>query len=185
MGLQEEIDNMRSEIRSDHYSMSIGEWISLYEDKSINLYSNLQGFSINLYSNFQGFSSWNTRQKTSLIESILLGIPIPPIFVAQCENGVWDIVDGFHRLSTIYELIGKLKDENNNNVAPLILEGTQYLPSLAGKKWEDADHPQNSLTQEQRFLIKRAKIDATIILKGSNRNVYELFQRFGRQRFQP
>ncbi|MBD2666494.1 DUF262 domain-containing protein [Richelia sinica] len=167
MGLQEEIDKMRPEIRSDHYSMSIGEWISLYEDKSINLYPE-----------FQRFFRWSTVQKTRLIESVLLGIPIPPIFVAQREDGVWDIVDGLNRLSTIYEFIGKLKDENNNYVEPLILEGTKYLPSLAGKKWEDDDNPQNSLTQHQRLLIKRAKIDVTIILKESDDKAkYELFQR--------
>ncbi len=167
MGLQEQIDKMRPEIRSDHYSMSIGEWISLYEDESINLHPE-----------FQSFFRWTSSQKTRLIESILLGIPIPPIFVAQREDGVWDIVDGLNRLSTIYELIGKLKDEHNNCVEPLILEGTKYLPDLAGKKWEDNDNPQNSLTQNQRLLIKRAKIDVTIILEESDDNAkYELFQR--------
>ncbi|ULP74316.1 hypothetical protein BDGGKGIB_03980 [Nodularia sphaerocarpa UHCC 0038] len=167
MGLQEEIDKMRQEIRVDGYSMSIGEWISLYENSEIDIHPE-----------FQRFFRWTPTQKTSLIESILLGIPIPPIFVSQREDGVWDVVDGLQRLSTIYEFVGKLKDENKNTLDPLVLEKTKYLPNLEGKKWEDINDPENSLTQTQRLLIKRAKIDATILLKESDEIAkYELFQR--------
>ncbi|TVP67059.1 MAG: DUF262 domain-containing protein [Nodularia sp. (in: Bacteria)] len=167
MGLQEEIDKRRLEIRVDGYSMSIGEWISLYENSDIEIHPE-----------FQRFFRWTITQKTSLIESILLGIPIPPIFVSQREDGVWEVVDGFHRLSTIYEFVGKLKDENQNTLDPLVLEKTKYLPNLEGKKWEDVNDSKNSLTQTQRLLIKRAKIDATILLKESDEIAkYELFQR--------
>ncbi|MBW4517427.1 MAG: DUF262 domain-containing protein [Timaviella obliquedivisa GSE-PSE-MK23-08B] len=69
--LQQEIDSKRQEIRSDGYSMSIGEWISLYEDGEIDIHPE-----------FQRFFRWTNYQKTSLIESLLLGIPIPPIFVS-------------------------------------------------------------------------------------------------------
>jgi len=157
MGLQEEIDKMRPEIRSDHYSMSIGEWISLYEDESINLHPE-----------FQSFFRWTSSQKTRLIESILLGIPIPPIFVSQREDGVWDVVDGLQRLSTIYEFVGKLKDEDKNLLEPLVLDETDYLKNLKGKKWEDTDDSINSLTPAQRLLIKRAKIGANILLRESD-----------------
>ena len=167
MGLQEEIDKMRQEIRVDNYSMSIGEWISLYENEEIDIHPE-----------FQRFFRWSSIQKTRLIESILLGIPIPPIFVSQREDGVWDVVDGLQRLSTIYEFIGKLKDENKTKIEPLILEETKCLPNLKGKKWEDPYDTQNFLTQAQRLLIKRAKIDATILLKESDEIAkYELFQR--------
>ncbi|MFM6093236.1 MAG: DUF262 domain-containing protein [Dolichospermum sp.] len=167
MGLQEEIDKMRQEIRSDHYSMSIGEWISLYENEEIDIHPE-----------FQRLFRWTSGQKTSLIESILLGIPIPPIFVSQRENGIWDVVDGLQILSTIYEFVGKLKDENQQLLYPLVLEKTKYLPNLEGKKWEDPDDPINSLTPAQRLLIKRAKIGATIILRESDEIAkYELFQR--------
>lgn len=167
MGLQKEIDNKRQEIRSDSYSMSIGEWLSLYENEEIDIHPE-----------FQRFYRWTNHQKTSLIESLLLGIPIPPIFVSQRDDGVWDVVDGLQRLSTIYEFVGKLKDENNNLIKPLALEKTKYLPSLEGKCWENSEHPENALDQVQRLLIKRSKIDVTILLKESDRLAkYELFQR--------
>lgn len=167
MPLNDEIDTMRKEIRTDGYGMSIGEWISLYENKEIDIHPE-----------FQRFYRWTEIQKSNLIESILLGIPIPPIFVSQRKDGVWDVIDGLQRLSTLYQFVGILKDENGNNVEPLNLEKTKYLPSLEGKKWNDPSDQDNSFTFEQRLLVKRAKIDVSIVLRESDQIAkYELFQR--------
>lgn len=167
MPLQEEIDSMRKEIRTDSYAMSIGEWISLYQDNEVDIHPE-----------FQRFFRWTHGQKTRLIESILLGIPIPPVFVSQREDGVWDVVDGLQRLSSIFQFVGVLRGENDEILEPLVLEGTKYLPSLDGKKWEDLYDMDNSFTSAQRLYIKRAKIDVTMIQKESPLIAkYELFQR--------
>lgn len=167
MSLQEEIDKTRQDIRTDGYLMSIGEWISLCENSEVDIHPE-----------FQRFFRWSDHQKSTLIESILLGIPIPPIFVSQREDGVWDVVDGVQRLSTIYEFAGIFKDDKNKVKPPLILQKTKYLPSLVGKKWDDPDDEENSLTQAQRLLIKRAKIAVSIVEKESDEMAkYELFQR--------
>lgn len=167
MALSDEIEKMRKEIRTDGYSMSIGEWMSLYENKEIDIHPE-----------FQRFYRWTDFQKTKLIESILLGIPIPPIFVSQRKDGVWDVVDGLQRLSTIYQFAGTLKDENGSNIAPLNLSGTAYLPSLDGIRWNDPDNPDTSLATEQRLLIKRSKISVSILLKESDEIAkFELFER--------
>lgn len=166
MSLQVEIDQIRQQIRSDSYLMSIGELLSLYENQEINIHPELQRFY-----------QWSHHQKTQFIESILLGIPLPPIFVVQREDGVWDVVDGWQRLSIIYEFLGKLKDEQENLITPLVLQGTKYLPSLAGKKWEDSEQPENSFTVAQRLLIKRAKINVIILLPDREIIQHELFQK--------
>ncbi len=168
MSLQQEIDDKRKEIRTNSYSMSIGEWISLYQQNEINIYPA-----------FQRCFRWSDHQKTAFIESILLGIPIPPIFVSQRDDGVWDVVDGVQRLSTIYQFVGILnKNEEENNNHPFVLGKTTYLPSLEGKKWDDTDDEDNSLTPTQRLLIKRAKISVNIVEKESDVMIkYELFQR--------
>jgi Protein of unknown function DUF262 len=168
--LQAEIDKKRQEIRPDSYSMSIGEWVSLYQQKEVEIHPE-----------FQRFFRWNDYQKTKLIESIILGFPIPPIFVSQREDGVWDVVDGLQRLSTIYEFMGILKDEDSKLLPPLKLKSTKYLPSFANKIWEDPDHLEgsvNALTSAQRLLIKRTKISVNILQKESDPSAkYELFQR--------
>jgi hypothetical protein len=167
MGLQEEIDKTRAEIRSDGYAISVGEWISIYEKGELDIHPE-----------FQRFFRWSLRQKSRLIESLLLGIPIPQIFVAQRPDGVWDVVDGLQRLSTVFEFAGILLSEEKRRLPPLTLEATTYLPSLGNRRWEDARHPDQSLTTAQRLLIKRAKINVSIILKESDEMAkYELFQR--------
>ncbi len=122
MSLQQEIDNAREDIRTDGYAVSIGEWISLYEKEEIDIHPE-----------FQRFFRWTPEQKTRLIESILLGIPVPQIFVAQREDGVWDVVDGLQRLSTIYQLVGILKDEEGRSVAPLVLTKNRVLAIPGGE----------------------------------------------------
>lgn len=167
MGLQEEIDKMRPKIRTDDYDMSIGEWISLYDKGEVDIHPE-----------FQRFFRWKLIQKTRFIESILLGIPIPPIFVSQREDGIWDVVDGLQRLSTIYEFLGILKDENGRLVEPLVMVGTKYLPSLEGKVWDNESNPEKSFNVAQRLFIKRSKFHVNIILKESGELAkYELFQR--------
>lgn len=167
LGLQEEIDAKSAVIKTDSYQMSIGELINLYRVSELDLHPE-----------FQRFFRWDSTQKARLIESLLLNIPLPPIFVSQRRDGVWDVVDGLQRLSTIFEFVGILKDSQGQIVEPLSLEGTKYLPSLKGKKWDDPNDPVNSFTPAQRMYIKRARIDAKIILKESDEiSKYELFQR--------
>ena len=76
MSLQVEIDEARAEIRTDSYALSIGEWISLYENNELDIHPE-----------FQRFFRWTLEQKSRLVESILLGIPVPQIFVAQRADG--------------------------------------------------------------------------------------------------
>lgn len=167
MSLKKEIEIARADIRTDDYSMSIGEWVNLYENNEIDLHPE-----------FQRFFRWTPFQKSRLIESILLGIPIPPIYVSQREDGIWDVVDGLQRLSTIFEFVGILMDEHGEKLPPLTLERTKYLPSLEGKKWIDESAPKQALDLDLRLYIKRSKISVSIILRESAEIAkYELFQR--------
>ena len=70
--LQNEIDKMRKQIKTDSYPMSIGELANLYRDGDLN---------INPI--YQRLFRWDIAQQSALIESILLGIPVPPIYVYQ------------------------------------------------------------------------------------------------------
>ena len=167
MSLQEEINIARAEIKTESYAMSIGEWISLYDRGEIDIHPE-----------FQRYYRWSDYQKSRLIESILLGIPIPEIFVAQREDGVWDVVDGLQRLSTIFEFVGILKDKEGNLLEPLELTETKYLPSLKGKKWNVSDNEESSFDLTQRLIVKRSRIGVSIILRESDeKSKYELFQR--------
>lgn len=171
--LQEQIDQMSRAIKTDSYPMSIGELAALYKDGDLD---------INPV--YQRMFRWDIEQQSALIESILLQIPIPPIYVYQSEDGKWNLIDGQQRLSTIFKFMGILKkdvqdDEDINEILyerePLVK--TKFLPALDGKYWED-DDPGKSLTDAQRRYIKRSKILIIIIDKSSDSFAqYEMFQR--------
>jgi uncharacterized protein with ParB-like and HNH nuclease domain len=166
MSLQDEIKAKSSQIFSDSYPMSIGELMNLYKEGELDIHPE-----------FQRLYRWSDFQKTRLIESIMLNIPIPPIFVSQNDDGVWDIIDGVQRLSTIFQFVGILKDENKTLLPRLELFKTEYLPSFAGMKWEN-DNDRLSFTKEQQLSFKRSKLDINIMRNESDPNTkYELFQR--------
>jgi Protein of unknown function DUF262 len=56
---------------------------------------------IDLTPDFQRDFVWKPRQRTRLIESILLGIPLPAFYFNQDRDGTYQVVDGVQRLSTV------------------------------------------------------------------------------------
>ena len=164
--LQTQIDSKRREIQTEGYPMSVGELINLYRDEELDIHPE-----------FQRFFRWTAKQKSRFIESLLLGIPIPSIFVYQRRDGVWDVIDGLQRLSTIYEFLGILRDETRERIPASRLVGTEYLPALEGLYWESGNSLP-SLAPEQQRLIKRAAIDVKIVRRESDEATkFDLFQR--------
>ena len=109
MALSDEIETARTEIVSDGYEMSVGEILNLYRDNEITINPE-----------YQRLFRWDESSKTRFIESLLLGIPIPPIFVFQEENGVWELIDGLQRLSTIFQFAGILRGERAAELGELV-----------------------------------------------------------------
>ena len=166
MGLIEDVKEKSQEIKSDSYSMSVNELASLYKEGDLTLRPE-----------FQRHFRWTLEQKSRFVESVLLGIPIPPIFVGQDENGKWELIDGLQRVSTLLNLMGELKDENNKKIKPLVLSKTKLLPSLEKRSWVLQDNALE-LPSEIKLKLKRARIDINIILENNKGSAkYELFQR--------
>ena len=164
--LESQVKEARLTVSTDGYSMSIGELVNLYDDNELNIHPE-----------FQRIYRWNDYQKSKFIESILLGIPLPSIFVAQNSEGIWEIVDGLQRLSTIFQFMGKLKDENGELLPCLKLYSTKYLTELKDIKWKNEDGSKE-LTNALKLDFKRARMDIKIVERISDPDTkFELFQR--------
>ncbi|MGN0739553.1 MAG: DUF262 domain-containing protein [Treponema sp.] len=61
--------------------------------------------TIRLTPDFQRNAVWSDKQKSLLIESLMLNIPIPMFYVAADEEGNWDVVDGLQRLTSLKEYL--------------------------------------------------------------------------------
>ena len=96
--LEQEVSDERKRLSSDRLDISFGELINLYKNEELIIRPE-----------YQRLFRWSHKQKTALIESILLSIPIPPIFVAEDKNGVWELVDGLQRVSTFISFFGDLE----------------------------------------------------------------------------
>lgn len=168
MSLKTEIDKARKKIATDGYEMSVGEVINLYQDDEIQINPA-----------FQRLFRWDLTRKSRFIESLLLGIPIPPIFVYQDNEGVWELIDGLQRLSTILEFVGRLRDfdDETKSLPPSMLTGTKLVPSLQDKVWS-LKEGKNSIGRNNQIAIKRARIRVEILKQESDPNAkFELFQR--------
>ena len=99
--LEKEISGEREKISPNRMDISFGELISLYKNKELIISPD-----------FQRLFRWSLEQRTALIESLLLSIPIPPIFVSEDENGVWELVDGLQRVSTFLSFFGEFEESN-------------------------------------------------------------------------
>lgn len=161
--LEKKISEKKNSLRTDRLDMSFGELMNLYEDGSLFITPE-----------YQRAFRWKVEQQTRFIESILLGIPTPPIFVAE-DSSVnnqlrWELIDGLQRLSTIFSFFGILKDvpENKNN---LKLTKGSIIKELE-------DYTGDALSAFSKFTIKRAVCRVEIIRWDSAIDMrYELFNR--------
>ena len=158
MNLEDEIAERRNSINTDRLDMSFGEIISMYERDEIIIAPE-----------FQRLFRWSDYQQTRFIESLLLGIPIPPIFVAEDREGKWELVDGLQRLSTVLSFYGVLKNNTEKNFWKLC-EG-ELVKSMQGMDY-------NKLPLKFNLNIKRAVCRVEIIKWSSKFDMrYELFNR--------
>jgi hypothetical protein len=170
--LLNEIEQAQRLVRTDAYQMSIGEIVTMYEGKEITIDPE-----------FQRLFRWEIGQKSKLIESLLLGIPLPSIFVFEKEDGTWELIDGLQRVSTILEFMGRLREEGGLR-PPSVLEATKYLPSLHNAVWEATDKigvpeaEQSVIDKSLQLAIRRSRIAVEILKRPSDdQTKYDLFQR--------
>ncbi len=173
MSLTEEIRDNAKKVHTTAMKMSISEIISMYREKEIVIQPE-----------FQKLFRWEKEQKSSFIESILIGIPIPSIFVQQMEDGRWEIIDGLQRIFTILEFVGILLDEHKNSYPRLELVGTKFLPSLKNITYESFEDNQNQKNSkkffdfETKLIFKRTPLYIQVIKRDSDKSTkYELFDR--------
>ncbi|MBB5192621.1 hypothetical protein HNQ50_003365 [Silvimonas terrae] len=86
---------------------------------------------IELSPDFQREFVWKKRQRTRLVESILLGIPLPAFYFNQDVDGTYQVVDGVQRLSTVSLFM--------NNRHQLDGADLEYLQSLDGLTYAELD----------------------------------------------
>lgn len=76
--------------------------------------------AIDIEPKYQRRERWDVKKQSALIESFVLNVPIPPIYLAEDEYGKYSVIDGKQRITAIYKFIKKnLKIEELENCIQL------------------------------------------------------------------
>lgn len=124
---------------------------------------------------------WGMRQKSQLIESLMMGIPLPMFYVAADTEGNWDVVDGIQRLGVFRDyILGKnfldyfwttASRDMNLYGDGFQLEDLEFLKQFQGKTFKQ-------LPRKQQRDIEETIIQVTIIRTGTPEAVkFNIFKR--------
>jgi len=150
---QEDFDR---QIRTSAVDFSFGELLNLHN-----------AHEIVIRPEYQRLFRWSNEQRSRLIESIILGLPIPPIFLIEDNDGILELIDGLQRTSSVLQFL----DHAAINEPELVLIGCDIIQNLNGKRFID-------IPLSIRLKVKRSPIRATIINKSGDAFVkYEMFKR--------
>lgn len=126
---------------------------------------------LDLKPNYQRHFVWTKKTASNLIESLLLNIPIPSIFVSEGKGGVWEVIDGQQRLRSIFQFIEGKFEEAPNKTQDFTLNHLDVLTSLSGKRFED-------LSDELQESILSKPLPVIVIKSNTNEDVkFEMFNR--------
>lgn len=154
--LEEIIDKRIGEIRISNLDISYSEIINLHETNEIVIHPD-----------YQRLFRWSQGQSSRLIESILLGLPIPQIFFIENEDGILELIDGLQRVSSVIAFINPEKIDKE----PLILDGCELVPELNSLRFSE-------LPMVLKLNLKRSVCRAVIIKKQSLSELrYAMFKR--------
>jgi len=78
-------------LRTQAYDKSVRDLVTMIEDEDIDLDPDYQRNYL-----------WDNKKASLLIESILLNIPIPVVYVAENDESQWNVIDGLQRLNSLY-----------------------------------------------------------------------------------
>jgi hypothetical protein len=163
--LSEQISDSQRGFITDSYSMSIGEFMNMYKEKELVINPK-----------YQREFRWTEQQQSRFIESIMLQIPLPSIFIFQ-DKKKWEVIDGLQRLSTIFQFTGILRDLKEEIMTPTELIDIKTVKALNSLKWSDLD-------EDLQFAFKKTKMDVKIIKDNSlekSKAKFELFQRLNQK----
>ncbi|MFE5987680.1 DUF262 domain-containing protein [Streptomyces sp. NPDC056453] len=131
---------------------------------------------LNVAPAYQRMFRWNSKASSLFIESVFLGLPVPPIFVATNVGFQWEVVDGLQRLSSLAHFLASDAAEAGavNRQAPLVLSGLEKLDRLNGRTYD-------SLPKNLKIHFGRQPLQVVSLTDKSNLEVrFDVFERLNR-----
>ncbi|MGL1308268.1 DUF262 domain-containing protein [Vibrio parahaemolyticus] len=146
--------------------------LDLSFNELLDMYTNGE---LDINPDYQRLFRWSAGAQSRFIESLLLEMPVPPIYVVEAEDGSYQLIDGLQRFSSYLHLRGKLTAPHlKNPIAEgefLTLQECDIVDGLNGLSFEQ-------LPVSLKIRLKRAFVRVEVVRKGSdNKFRYHMFKR--------
>ena len=136
-----QFDSQRKKVDVDNFDVTVRELVRMVEEGEIDRAPE-----------YQRKFRWDEARESRLVESVLLGLPVPTIFMATNKDGTWELVDGLQRISSLVHFAGSESSlqKSIGKSSSLRLSGLEKLSSFNGKTLNELPEP------IQLHLMKRA-----------------------------
>ncbi len=167
------IENLTEEINDDYVNddlYNINSWgadysfrelISMYDDGDLEK------------PELQRKYVWGKPEASRFIDSVLLGLPIPSIFLAKTHDNKMLIIDGYQRLMTIYDYMRGIWSGDNK------IFRLSNIPEKINIRWKNKAFTELSDTEQRK--IKTTTIHAIIFEQKSpidgDTSLFQIFER--------
>lgn len=155
VSLVESVDNKISKVRTTSLDISFNELLDMYSNEELIISPE-----------YQRLFRWSEGKQSRFIETLLLELPLPPIFVIEVEEGKYELIDGLQRISSYLHFRGVLEGKGS-----LELTDCDIISELDGHRY--ADFPKTL-----QIKLKRNFIRVEVLRKESDDRLrYHMFKR--------
>src|SRR5437870_2920632 len=92
------IDSRLAKVHTQSLDLSFNELLDMYKSDELDISPD-----------YQRLFQWSEGARSRFIESLLLEMPVPPIYVVEEEDGKYLLIDGLQRISSYLHLRGELE----------------------------------------------------------------------------
>jgi hypothetical protein len=158
------IDSRLKKVHTQSLDLSFNELLDMRKNNELDISPD-----------YQRLFQWSEGARSRFIESLLLEMPVPPIYVVEADEGRYMLIDGLQRISSYLHLRGELEakhlDPPVNVGDKLQLIDCDIVEELNGKTFDD-------LGTALQIRLKRAFVRVEVVRKGSDpRFRYHMFKR--------
>lgn len=169
--LIENVDNQIINIRTKSLDVSFNELYDMYQNEELIISPD-----------YQRLFRWGEEKQSRFVESLLLEMPVPPIFVIETGDGIYELIDGLQRISSYLHFRGikigeraldddDLPEEDQSTDMPLVLHGCDIVSELNGLTFDN-------LPKALQIKLKRSFVRMEVIKKESEPSLkYHMFKR--------
>ena len=154
------VDAAMTRVRTRALDISFNELFDMYQSNELVISPD-----------YQRLFRWSEARQSQFIESMILELPIPPIYVIEIEDGIYELIDGLQRISSYLHFRGIHARDDAGDHPFLKLQGCDVLPQLDG-----ATYP--SLPQAIQIKLKRHFIRMEVLRRETDPRLrYHMFKR--------